>query len=132
MQMRSHTLAAALVAVLLFVHSFAGASHGKIVKRGFTLTGTGAAQQVQPTPAATVYTRVLTIQNSAANSDPVYVSNANTVSASNALYSLSPGQAVTLRPSDYYDERGQVLEINDFWILATAAEVVFVSYEVRE
>lgn len=122
------TLALAIISVMLV----AGAAFGKASKKYFVLTGTGAAQQVTPSPARTIYARVVTLQNHPANSDPVYVGNDNTVSATNCMYALDPGMSVTFVMSPYLSDRNEEWKLDDYWILATLNEEVLVTYELQE
>jgi hypothetical protein len=70
------------------------------------ITGSGSAQQLSVT---SILCKILTIQSHISNSNLIYVSNANTVSATSGMI-LCPGDSMTFT----------IDNINKIWISATA------------
>lgn len=120
----------AIIALLVFLLALAPiAAFGKISKAGIMLTGNGAAQQV--TTDATIYARTITFHSKVGNAATVYV-GASTVSATVFYASLSAGGSYTIRAEDWYGTQGEQFQLDDFYVFASAPDLIAVSYDVPE
>lgn len=103
-------------------------AEAKVSKVIIMKTMTGSA--IQATTDSTIYTRKITFQSRVGNGATVYVGLSG-VSSSSHLASLSAGQAYTITPSVFLADQNEEFQLDDFYVIGTAADVVAISYEIQ-
>lgn len=132
--MKTRVLAYLLAAVVALAGAIAPCDvAAKINHQPIDITLDGTTQPIANTAALQlVQSRKITIQSRVGNAATVYVGHSDMTGADDALYSLAPGQGVTLLPSKYEDAAGQRFALSDWYVRGTAADVVLIAYEIRQ
>lgn len=113
-----------LVAVLL---AFApGVASAKLNRSTIMLTGNGAAQQV--TTNSAIYARVITFHSKVGNAATVYIGG-STVSATVFQASLSAGGSYSIKAEGFYADQGEQYQVDDFFVFASAPDLVSVTFD---
>lgn len=117
----------AIVALVALLLAFAPiAAFGKLNRSTIMLTGNGAAQQV--TTNSAIYARTITFHSKVGNAATVYIGG-STVSATVFQASLSAGGSYSIKAEGFYADQGEQYQVDDFYIFATAPDLISVTYD---